>query len=393
MNFEYEFTLGEAFELQMGKTPARDNPLYWGGGNKWISIADIKEKHVVDTKECISDLAVQETKIKIVPKGTPIMSFKLSVGKVAFTAEDMYTNEAIMAFIDRGKYPIDKEYLFHYLENQDWQKGANKTVKGLTINKKSLSARKIGLPSLDTQRERANTLNLLDREIQLCRKLLKTADTLVEARFFEMFGDPLSNPLQWNEQPLGDVCSKVIRYPTFYGMEYLDTGTRVIRIGNILADGRMETGDKDYVFVYDTVNDDFPETVIEMNDIVMAVRGDGSAAKRIGIITEPILVGANISPNLIRIKVDSDKLNPIYMFYYLTGEVGQKRLDAYVNKTAKKNIAAKDIVKIVVPVPPLPLQQAFADFVADVDKSKFAVTKCLKKAEYLKSALMQQYFG
>lgn len=185
-----------------------------------------------------------------------------------------------------------------------------------------------------------------------------------------MFGDPLINPFNWDELTLGDLCSKVIRYPTFYGMEYLDVGVRVIRIGNILPDGRMETNDKNYVFVRDTVNVDFSETVIEMNDIIMAVRGDGSAAKRIGIITEPILVGANISPNLIRIKLDFDKLNPIYMFYYLTGEAGQQRLDAYVNKTAKKNIAAKDIVKVIVPVPPMKLQEQFAAFVAQTDKSK-----------------------
>jgi len=187
-----------------------------------------------------------------------------------------------------------------------------------------------------------------------------------------MFGDLFTNPMNWNKQPLGAICNKVIRYPTFYGMEYLETGIKVIRIGNILSDGRMDLDDKKYVFIDDIVNKDFPETIIEMNDIIMAVRGDGSAAKRIGIIREPQLVGANISPNLIRIKVDCNKLNPIYMFYYLTGEVGQKYLDVYVNKTAKKNIAAKDIVKVSIYVPPLDLQNRFAEYVSSIDKSKFA---------------------
>ncbi len=187
-----------------------------------------------------------------------------------------------------------------------------------------------------------------------------------------MFGDLFTNPMNWNKQPLGAICNKVIRYPTFYGMEYLETGIKVIRIGNILADGRMDLDDKKYVFVDDIVNKEFPETIIDMNDIIMAVRGDGSAAKRIGIIREPQLVGANISPNLIRIKVDCNKLNPIYMFYYLTGEVGQKYLDVYVNKTAKKNIAAKDIVKVSIYVPPLDLQNRFADYVLSIDKSKYS---------------------
>ena len=77
-------------------------------------------------------------------------------------------------------------------------------------------------------------------------------------------------------------------------------------------------------------------------------------------------------------------MHPVYLFYYLTGEVGQKRLDAYVNKTAKKNIAAKDIVKVIVPTPPKDLQQDFADFVQQIDKSKFVesihVLKLIKEA-------------
>ena len=86
-------------------------------------------------------------------------------------------------------------------------------------------------------------------------------------------------------------------------------------------------------------------------------------------------------------------MEPIFFFYYLTGEVGQKRLDAYVNKTAKKNIAAKDIVKVVVPVPPIKLQREFASFVAQVDKSKAEVQKSLDEAQLLFDSLMQQYFG
>ena len=227
--------------------------------------------------------------------------------------------------------------------------------------------------NIEKQEDIVRRLDHLEICIDLLQEELGRLDLLVKSRFVGMFGELRLNSMAWDEYPLGLICDKVVRYPTFYGMEYLPSGTRVIRIGNILPDGHMELDDENYVFVYDTVNEDFPETVIELNDIIMAVRGDGSAAKRIGIVTEPNLIDANISPNLIRIKVNNAMLNPIYMFYYLTGEVGQKRLDAYVNKTAKKNIAAKDIVKIVTPVPPLPLQNDFAAFVREIDKSKFCV--------------------
>ena len=155
----------------------------------------------------------------------------------------------------------------------------------------------------------------------------------------------------------------------------------------------MDTDDSNYVFVYTNANVDFPDTVIEMQDIVMAVRGDGSAAKRIGIIREDKLVGANISPNLIRIQANRNIIEPVWLFYYLTSEVGQKRLDAYVNKTAKKNIAAKDIARVITPVPDLHLQKNYVDFVNQVNKSKVAVQKALDEAQLLFDSLMQEYFG
>ncbi|MBR3901157.1 MAG: restriction endonuclease subunit S [Ruminococcus sp.] len=387
--------LSDIFTLQMGKTPSRDNSAYWNGTHNWVSIADLSKttKYIVSTKESITDLAVSETGIKATPKDTVVMSFKLSIGKTAVTAEETYTNEAIMSFIDKGVYDVDIDYIFHLFSGKDWSKGTNKAVMGVTLNKATLSQISIPLPPLETQKQIAANLDKVTHTIDLCNNILEKLDLLVKSRFVEMFGDVLKNDKKWIERPLGEICEKIVRYPTFYGMDYIESGTRVIRIGNILNDGHMETDDENYVFVYEGVNDDFPETVVEENDIIMAVRGDGSAAKRIGFITENCLVGANISPNLIRIKANSSYVIPIFLFYYLTGEIGQKRLDAYVNKTAKKNIAAKDIVKVISPVPPLALQEQFAAFVEQTDKSKSAVKQVLEKAETLKKALMQEYFG
>ena len=106
--------LSDAFDLQMGKTPSRKHLAYWRGGTEpWISIADLSNcgKYIEQTKENITSDAVQESNIKIVPKNTVVMSFKLSIGKVAITKRDMYTNEAIMAFHDRGRYEILTDYL------------------------------------------------------------------------------------------------------------------------------------------------------------------------------------------------------------------------------------------------------------------------------------------
>ena len=97
--------LGDVFELQMGKTPSRNNSEYWNGEHNWVSISDLGNsgKYINKTKECITDKGIIESGIKRVPKNTVLMSFKLSIGKVSIAAEEIYTNEAIMAFIDKEK--------------------------------------------------------------------------------------------------------------------------------------------------------------------------------------------------------------------------------------------------------------------------------------------------
>lgn len=77
------FKIGDLFTLQMGKTPARSNSSFWGNGHIWVSISDLSNcnKYIASSRELITDDAVQESGIRIVPQGTLIMSFKLSLGK------------------------------------------------------------------------------------------------------------------------------------------------------------------------------------------------------------------------------------------------------------------------------------------------------------------------
>ena len=378
--------LDEVCNLNMGQSPSSDSYNQVGKGIPFFQgNADFGELYPITRVWC-------DEPTKIVDKGTLLISVRAPIGALNFATEKSCIGRGLAGLTVKAGY--DLKYIYYVLKFKEQElnnKGTGSTFKA--ISKSSLGEVLVPDISIGKQKDYVKKLDLIQRMLVDEKKQMVQLDMLIKSRFIEMFGELLLNPMAWNEYPLGAVCDKVVRYPTFYGMEYLPSGTRVIRIGNILPDGHMELDDENYVFVYDTVNEDFPETVIELNDIIMAVRGDGSAAKRIGIITEPSLIDANISPNLIRIKVNNTMLNPIYMFYYLTGEVGQKRLDAYVNKTAKKNVAAKDIVKIVTPVPPLPLQNDFASFVHQVDKLKVAAQETLNETQKLFNSLMQQYFG
>lgn len=162
-NWKYSY-FSEVYPIVMGKTPARADISLWDKKkethNLWVSIADIsvnEGKYILDTEEYVSKKAA--SKMRIVAKGSLLMSFKLTIGKMAFAGDDLFTNEAIIAIPDNGKYNL--RFLYYYLSNYNWSTltdGAEK-VKGKTLNKTSIG--KILLPILSLS-EQERIVALLD---------------------------------------------------------------------------------------------------------------------------------------------------------------------------------------------------------------------------------------
>lgn len=167
-------SINELYDLQEGKTPTRNKNEYWDKGlNEWLSIADMtnNDKYVGVTKEKITDLAVKETKIKIVPKDTVVMSFKLTIGKVQITKNPVYTNEAIMAFLPKNDLIIN-DFLRLCLIYANWDDGTMKAVKGKTLNLTSIGNYKIPLFSLEKQKEIVKEFDEIEGEINSIRKTI-----------------------------------------------------------------------------------------------------------------------------------------------------------------------------------------------------------------------------
>ena len=185
----------EVFDLQLGRTPARGVDKYWGGTNTWVSIADMgQSKYISSSKECISDTALAETGIPIVPKNVVIMSFKLSIGKVAITKRELYTNEAIMAFLPKLGTKILNDYLYYYLQGYNWD-NSNNVVLGFTLNKKSISSSVISYPSLPEQQR---IVDILDREFAKIDALKANAEKSLQAAK-DLFQATLKKELEPNE--------------------------------------------------------------------------------------------------------------------------------------------------------------------------------------------------
>ena len=146
------YPLGQLCDVIIGATPARKEPAYWGGDNVWVTVSELNDNTICDSKEHITDLGIQNSASKLIPKGTLLFSFKLSIGKMAFAGVDLYTNEAIAALPIRRGVPLDNRFLYYALRQFDSSLGAHIAVKGKLLNKRKIKRIPIPLPPLSEQR-------------------------------------------------------------------------------------------------------------------------------------------------------------------------------------------------------------------------------------------------
>ena len=357
--------LSDVFTLQMGKTPSRNNPDYWNGNHKWLSIADfgMNGKYINKTKECITDAAVAESGIKATPHNTVVMSFKLSIGKTAITVKDIFTNEAIMSFIDKGTYPIDVNYIYHLFSGKDWSKGTNKAVMGTTLNKATLSQITIPLPPIESQYQIADNLEKVSKLIDICNTILNKLDILVKSRFVEMFGDPVKN-------------TKHIK---------TKRGIEIFKLSNgkaVPVEKRFDQGIPAYggngISWYTN------EILAEQDTLVIGRVGFQSG--NVHFARAPLW----ITDNAMYI---SSLDNKCYDIIFLCALMEHIDFTRYQDAGDLKKITQKPFMNTEFIAPPIEMQKKYVSFVEQTDKSKLAVKQILEKAETLKKSLMQEYFG
>lgn len=169
-----ETTLGNLCSINIGGTPSRNNPLFWDNNkeelNHWVSIRDLNKKKISSTDERITSLGVRKSNAKLVKKGTVLLSFKLTIGKVAYADADLYTNEAIAA-LETDK--IDNDFLFQGLQSWDLLQDVDQAIKGATLNKEKLNKISIKIPTSKTEQKRiAEILSTADEAIEQTRSLI-----------------------------------------------------------------------------------------------------------------------------------------------------------------------------------------------------------------------------
>ena len=385
-----EYRLEEIYDLQMGKTPSRNNLDYWNTtDNKWISIADLSKcgKYIENTKEYLSNQAVEESGISQIPANTVVMSFKLSIGKTAITSEPMYSNEAIMSFRDKMVTDILPDYIYYLFFNRDWSEGTNKAVMGKTLNKATLSKIKVNIPDMKSQQKVVEVLDKVNNIIDARKSELKELNKLIKARFVELFGDPELNPMGWERVTLNDVCSSIVRGPfgsalkKEFFVEPDETTYKVYEQKHAI----QKSASIGTYYITEEKYQELKRFECLPGDILMSCSGTMGELYQLPDGCEKGVINQALCKFTL-----NERILPICFLVYMKQTIGNLETKG----SGIQNIAAVSYVKqMSINLPPMNVQKEFEDFVHQVDKSKVAVQKALNETQLLFDSLMQEYFG
>lgn len=170
------------FDISIGKTPPRKEFCWFDKNNaksvNWISISDMRNNmYILDTEEQLTQDAIDKFNVPIIPKNSIVLSFKLTVGKVAITTENCSSNEAIASF--KKVNDILREYLYFYLKSFEYSKLGNTSSIGNAINSKIVRLMKIIIPKEEIILSFHKKVNPILNNILL---LLKQNQNLIKQR-------------------------------------------------------------------------------------------------------------------------------------------------------------------------------------------------------------------
>lgn len=210
----------EVADYGVGKTPARANPAYWATSNHdvpWVAISDLEPYGVVTgTKESASRLALEEVfRGRLVPAGTLLMSFKLTIGRVATLGVPAVHNEAIISIYPRPG--MNQRFLGYFLSQYDYDELQDRQIKGNTLNKSKIDRIPIPVPSETEQKAIADVLDKLRQAIGLQAAALSNLDSVKTAAMQQLFTKGVRGesqkqteigpiPESWTIGPLGDLA-------------------------------------------------------------------------------------------------------------------------------------------------------------------------------------------
>lgn len=321
-----------------------------------------------------------------VDDGDVLISWSASLGVHKWNRGKALLNQHIFKVVF-DKIDVNRDYFIYavsYLLEDMARESHGSTMKHITKPRFDKTA--FPLPPLDIQRRIADTLDKVTELITLRKTQLKKLDELVKARFVEMFGDPVLNPYNWDVVTIGDIVTDV-KYGT--SKPAVDGGKYpYLRMNNLTYDGHLDLSDMKYI---DIPDNEIEKCIVRKGDVLF------NRTNSIELVGKTCVFDLDdemvIAGYIIRVRLN-EKLLPIVLSSYMNSTVLKEQLRNMAKGAVNQaNINAQELQSIKIYLPPLELQEQFATFVEQTDKSKSIVQQSLGTLETLKKSLMQEYFG
>lgn len=378
-----KYKLGEICEIVSGSTPKTSVEEYWDGDVKWITPAELNEDSyiVYDSARKITEEAVKKTGLRPFPAGTVILSSRAPIGKVAIAGCEMYCNQGFKNLICSEK--INNKYLYWFLKgNTDFLNSLGRGATFKEISKQIVSNIEINVPDEETQKKAVENLEKISNIIKHRKQELEKLDELIKARFVELFGEYYMNHI--NEKQLDEICDFI----DYRGKtpEKSESGIPLITAKNV-KDNRFSIEPQEFI-PEENYDDVMTRGIPRVNDVLFTTEAPLGNVCRIPDVYERFCVGQR----LITMQPHTDVINSEYLEHALASAEFQEKMWQKSSGSTVKGIRSKLLVLLTIPVPPIELQNQFAGFAHQVDKSKVAVQKALDEAQLLFDSLMQDYF-
>ena len=330
---------------------------------------------------------------KIVPKGCFAYNpSRINVGSVDWQRNEERVIVSPLYNVFSVSSDLDNQYLYYFLKSDIALCLIKNIATGSVRDNLKLSMLyefPINLPNIERQKEIVSTLDKLQSIITHLRIQLEKLDLLVKARFVEMFGDIYTNKYDLPICPLSDYITFLTSGSRGWAKYCTENGTDwFITIKNVKA-CKITTHNIQQLNAPD--NMEAKRTKVQEDDLLISITAD---LGRTGVVTKEIAEhGAYINQHLTCVRLNKSKITPIYAAYFMESNSGRPQFEAKNQTGVKAGLNFDSIKSLKISVPPLTLQNQFADFVKQIEKSKSILQQELDKAQMLFDSLMQEYFG
>lgn len=396
-----EEILGNICDIAIGGTPSRAKEEYWarhGDGNVWVSIADLNGKvWISDSKEKISQRGVEKSNVKLVTPGTVLMSFKLTIGRVARAAVPLYTNEAIAAFVPK-RSSVYEGFLFHVLPSAAEGGCADVAVKGKTLNKEKLRNLQLTLPPLPEQRAIAEIVDSVDATISATEATLAQTRRVKQALLQQLLtkgidenGHPHTKfkmteigeiPEAWEVCTAESICETIsVGIVVKPASLYVPSGIPCFR-GTNIGEGYLRS--RDFVQISPEANELHRKSKLRKGDILVIRTGYPGTA----CVVPDEFEGANCV-DLVFCRPKAARVRSDFLCTFINSDKGKLQVSGQKHGLAQQHFNVKAMNEMIVSLPQLEEQARILSPVRELQCIIADEVRRLDALNTLKRALMR----